>query len=215
VVEGVHHRASDAISTNMQDQRENAVAVLKDLCADAAEVYFCRGTAAHAGQDSCDEEAVAHACGAIPMTSAENGRPVYTRQIVTLKWNGLVIHAAHHVGTTSVHNGKTTALMAELGELRATAGQYGLRAPDVVLRSHRHDGGVAGSVSRYGMAWSISTPPWSGKNGFAYKVRSGRVSQLAVGGGIHEYSCGRFLPWIESYPIMPELPDLNEVVTDG
>jgi hypothetical protein len=201
VVEGVHHKASDALSINMTDQQNNAVDVLRELAADAAEVYFCRGTPAHAGQDSCFEEFVAQAVGAIP-----NGAGQYTRQVLDLRWHGLVIHAAHHIGTTGVHGGKATAPMAELAELRATAGQWGLRAPDIITRGHRHDAVVVGTPSRRGMAWSIATPGWQGKTGFAYKVRGGRVGQLHVGGGIHEFRGGRFLPWIESYAIAPELP---------
>ncbi len=212
-VEGVHHGAKDALSANIVDQQVNALDVLKDICDGAAEVYCCRGTPAHAGPDSEWEEPIAHNLGAIPNAAGQ-----YTRQVLDIEWNGLLLHAAHHIGTTGVHGGKATAPMGEMAELRATAGQWGLRAPDIITRGHRHDGVVVSTPSRYGMACSIATPGWQGKTGFAYKIRGGRVGQLTVGGGIHEYRDGRFMPWIEAYAIAPELPAMestNQGSDDG
>jgi len=203
-VEGVHHRNKDGLSINMVDQADNCVEVLSDICRNAAEVYFCRGTPAHAGADSEWEEHVAGRLGAIP---TEGG--AYTRQVWFYNWGGYLVHAAHHIGVTSVHASKATAPMAELAELRATAGQYGLRAPDMITRGHRHDGTIVGTPSNNGMAWSVTTPGWQGKTGFSYKVKSGRVGQLTVGGGIHHLKNGRIRPWIEAYAIAPELERLG------
>ena len=207
VIEGPpHHGNIDTLSANIKDQQDNAVEVLKDICSSAAEVYFIRGTGAHAGKDSEHEEAIAQRLGAIPVVSSASGHERYTRQILVLDFCGYVVHAAHHIGTTGTPAGRATAPMKEITNLRESAGAFGLRAPDVVTRGHRHVGTCAGDVTRNGMGWSITTPGWQGKTGFAYKTVGGRTEQLVVGGGIHEVRNGRFLPWVQGYAIMPDLP---------
>ena len=209
VIEGVHHGATDNLSANIGDQQTNAVNVLKDICAGAAEVYFVRGTGVHAGQDSEWEEPVARECGAIPVVHSATGQEAYTRQVLTFDFHGYIVHAAHHVGTTGVPNSRLTAIMRELANMREAAAAFGREAPDLVLRGHCHVGRAGGDVTYKGMAWTVSTPGWQGKTAFTYKTIGGRTGQLVVGGGIHEVANGRLMPWVQGYPIMPELPERN------
>lgn len=207
IVEGNHHGAIDTLSLNIKDQEDNAFDTLQDLFAGAAERYCVRGTPAHAGPDSVFEEPIAQRLGAIPTVSTVSGRESYTRHVVCIEWNGYLIHAAHHVSATGVAGSRTTGPMKEIVGLRESAAAFGRRAPDIILRGHCHTGAIAGDVTRYGMGFGITHPGWMGKNGYVYKLPGGRASQLVVGGGIHEYRTGRFLPWIQGYPIMPDLPE--------
>ena len=209
VIEGAHHQAKDSLSANIVDQQMNAIDVLKDITTSAAEVYFIRGTAAHAGQDSEWEEGIAQRCGAIPVVNKVTGQESYTRQTMVYDFHGYWVHVSHHIGTTGSPVSRLTGPMKVLTNLRETAAAYGLEPADLVTRGHCHVGRIGGDVTWKGMGWSVTTPGWQGKSGFAYKTVGGRTGQLVVGGGIHEVANGRLLPWVQGYPIMPELEGVN------
>lgn len=183
VVEGSHHRSKSALSANHHDQVNNSIALFKPISEKAARTYFVRGTPAHVGEDSEIEELVAAQCSAEPSPMGHRCHP-----LLVFKWNGLVVHAAHHIAATSVAASRATALMAELAELQRTAGAEMLEAPDIITRGHRHVGTFVGDCNHKGMAWSVTTPGWQGKTGYSTKVKGGRVSELRVGMILWKYS---------------------------
>lgn len=183
VVEGHHHRSKSALSANHHDQVYNSTELFKPLCDRASRTYFVRGTPAHVGEDSEIEEIVAGMCQAEKSAMGHRCHP-----LLVFKWNGLVFHVAHHIAGTSVAASRATALMSELVELQRTAGAEGLEAPDIVSRGHRHVGTMVSDCTHKGMAWSVATPGWQGKTGFAYKIKGGRVGELRVGLILWEYS---------------------------
>lgn len=198
-IEGHHHRAKDAISANINDQQENCVETWKPLIGKAEWLRCSRGTPAHAGEDSEHEEYIARTLGAEPDAL---GR--YTQAINRFFWQGNLVHLAHHIGTTGTSTRRATGPWGEIGELMYAASEVESRAPDIVLRGHRHVEHVAGEGSSRGMRWTAVNPPWVGPSGFAVKVRGGRTGNPRVGGVVFEkLKDGRTLGWCETYFLKP------------
>lgn len=194
-IEGHHHKAKDAISANINDQQKNCVETWSPLAEMAEYLITSRGTPAHAGEDSEYEEAIAQALGA-----REDAFGRYTQSIARFYWQDHLVHLAHHIGTTGTASRRATGPWGEIGELMYAASEVEGRAPDIILRGHRHVEHAAGEGSVRGMRWTCVNPPWVGPNGFAVKVRGGRTGNARVGGIIIEkMDDGRAFAWCETY----------------
>lgn len=183
MIEGQHHRTKETITANLTDQAINAVDVLKPHFSQAERSYWVKGTPAHGGEESENEEWVARECGGHPDSTGRRTWPM-----VNIIWNGLKVNIAHHISSSSVAASQATAPQAEMVELRNSAAQVGVRPPDIVTRGHRHRASMVGEASQNGTSWSVTTPGWQGKTGYAYKHKGGRVSVLNVGGILWEYN---------------------------
>ena len=165
VIDGKSHQSAQVWTDNMYYQREAAVTCLNEL-ADADEVFFIRGTAAHTGIMAQHEEAIADELVAEPC-------PEGTHSWWTLlaDFGGQLFDIAHHPQFNSrvpwMHGGAAVRLAS------AAVMQYGgrrQRIPDFVVRSHVHrfqDSGTNVMGCR-----GLILPCWQLRTEYAHRIAS-------------------------------------------
>lgn len=159
LVDGNHHRTTQLTDANVAIQQRIAEQVMAPLVAGSVGYYQIAGTEAHTGNGSCLEESVAKHLGAVPDAS---GR--YARQELWIEMGGKVVHFAHHIATSSATAYKSSPLMRLMAQAFADAGEWGLRPPDVCVRSHCHD---YTKVQRSNHT-VVTCPSWQGKSGWLW-----------------------------------------------
>jgi hypothetical protein len=181
VIEGVHHRATHPISQNIKDQLRIAEAAFGpevQRCRRTGGTYYhVRGTAAHVGESSVWEETLAETLGAKP-----NAQGQYARYDLWKRVGRALVHAMHHIGTTSSAAHEASAVNAELTAEYVEAARWRREPPDFVVRSHRHRSIAVDLDSAKGYAAAIVTPAWQGKTPFAWKIAGARISEPQFGG---------------------------------
>ena len=181
-IEGQHHRTTQTISGNIEDQIRCAETVLEPEVCKARLFDIVRGTPAHVGESGKDEEALAKALG------CEKRNGSHSRWEVNYDLNGYHIHAAHHIGTTMSVAYEHSALSRELMKMLVESAQWGDDHPDLMIRSHRHRYASAAIPTARGTAEILITPAWQLKTGFVWKVNV--LSRPQIGGvviGSDEY----------------------------
>ncbi len=170
LIEGVHHRKTQLISTNTKDHVKMVDAVIRPLAEKAKAFFVVRGTDSHVGDEGKDEDFLAWHLGA--RLNEETGSNSFYE--LNLEVGGVHIHFTHHIGTGQPH----TDVSAPQGQLTAQSieyGRVGWKQPDLQVRSHRHrytftelEGGRA----------LVTLPAWQVKTGWVYKKAPMSVSQL-------------------------------------
>ncbi len=173
IIEHVHHRTTALSSHNIATQKRLAREFLKPHCDRAAKYFQIKGTEAHAGQSAEDEEELAESLGAVRDESTGQ----YSRWELWIKLAKELIHFSHHLATTSSTAYESSAPMRELVAAFVEAGQWNMRPPTMIVRSHRH---------RYievkpPNARIVVTPAWQAKTPFVFKIDRMRAPQF---GGI-------------------------------
>jgi len=182
LTDGIPHRATTPISHNLNDQAIIAEACMKpvvELC--EGRYYQIRGTDAHVGKSSVEEERIGRALGAIKNEAGQSSHYELWKQC----GDGLV-HFSHHIGVTSSTHHELSALSSELSKMYTEAARWGTQPPQIIVRSHRHrynDGGMSAMSPGSGIRSShraivIVTPAWQGKTPFAWKVNRGGIPQF-------------------------------------
>jgi len=176
-IDGVHHNSTTQISHNIEDQKRIAEAILKPVAEKANRLFMIRGTEAHVGPSGVNEEALAKSLKAVP-----NDQGQYARHELWLRVGTALIHAMHHIGSTGSAAYESTAVHKEMTESFTESGRYGMEAPDVIVRSHRHRYFRTMFATHKGDAISVVTPGFQAKTPFAYKIPGGRISLPQFGG---------------------------------
>lgn len=195
VIEGVHHGSTTQISHNIGDQKRLAIQVLKPVVDRAVKYYSVRGTPAHVGQSSTEEEQVAKELGAVPNEAGQ-----HSRYELWLDLGGHLIHFLHHVGTTSSSAHEASAVNAELAAEFVEAARWGEKPPSVIIRSHRHRCIEVRIPTSVGYATATVTPAWQLRTPFSFKIAGARLSPPQIGGLVirldsegHPYT----IPWVK------------------
>lgn len=182
-IDGSHHRSTHQFTHNISTQLKCAHDILGPEVAKAERYYHVRGTEAHVGSSGQDEENLARMLGA---TESPEGN--YSRYEL---WKTLshpdgdvdfLIHALHHIGTTSSAAYEATAPQRELINAFSDAARWDDRPPDAVVRSHRHRYVKTEVPSDRGRAISFTTPAWQGKTPFTFRKAGARQQQPQFGG---------------------------------
>lgn len=180
-IDGVHHGSTTQISQNIQDQLTIAVSVLQPivaLCqASGGAYYHIRGTASHVGPSSIYDEQLAQSLGAAPNADGQ-----YARYDLWKRVGSALVHLMHHIGTTASSAHEASAVNAELTAEFVEAARWGQRAPDFIVRSHRHRSIAVDLDSVRGYAAAIVTPGWQGKTPYAWKIAGARLATPQFGG---------------------------------
>lgn len=176
-IDGQHHGSKTQITPNHADQEAIAYEVLAPIRERAEAMWMVRGTEAHVGQSAENEERLARRLGCV-----RNPSGAATHYEVWIRVGHGLVHATHHVGTTSSMAYETSALMREYSEMMTDAGRWHLEPPDVAIRSHRHRmcKVEVPTANVYGVIFT--TPAWQAKTPFAYKVA--RVGAPQFGGAL-------------------------------
>ena len=176
-VEGVHHRATTQITQNMAGQSRIAEECLRYAASKAAAVYLVRGTEAHVGQSAEHEETLGRALGATP---TEYG--LYSQWQLVMQLGDYVVDFQHHIAAVNSNAYETTALQKEFVIACEEAGRWERRAPDCIVRSHRHRLAKTEIPTARGSGIVVTTPGWQLKTPFTYRLPGGRQSMPQFGG---------------------------------
>lgn len=179
-IDGVHHGAVTQFTHNLQDQRLVYRAVMQPFVEEADCYFHVRGTEVHGGQSGQDEEALAESLEAVP--DERTGH--HARWNLWLEMGGVLIHAKHHIGTSTSEVGSSTALKREITLSLAEAARMGKPIPRVIIRSHRHIPDLVERPSPGGSIYCVVTPGWQIVSPFAWRLPGSRQT-LGEFGGVH------------------------------
>jgi hypothetical protein len=175
-VEGSHHGTTGTISNNLKDQVNHAIEIFSPEIEKCSEVYFLRGTPAHSGEASQQEEYLARILNAKPDKYGK-----YTRNELWLHIGDKLAHFTHHVGTCGAASSEPNAVFRELIECYIDSAKIGKEAPSLVVRAHRHKYIKIEVPDSKGRAIALSLPSWQLKTQFVYKI-STRNQSPQIGG---------------------------------
>jgi hypothetical protein len=167
IVDGSHHGTTTVVTNNLTIQQRIAKVGMERPLQLCSAYYQIRGTEAHVGQSACSEESIAEHLGAVQLP---NGGP-YSRWQLWVELGDELIHFSHHIGTTSSTSYESSAVMREIVAAFVEAGQWGVRPPTMVVRSHRHR--YIEVKTHHGRG--IVTPAWQTKTPFVFKIDRLRV----------------------------------------
>lgn len=173
IVDGDHHGTLQLVTANITEQRRHAVEVVRPFIELCDVKFVLRGTDAHAGESSQDDEDVAAAIGAEATPTGES-----SWYELRLDLGGVLVDCAHHcsAGNRAWTAGSAAVRIATEAVLYAAA--HGERPPDLVLRSHVHRYHDSGDMVR--PTRCIISPAWQLRTAFAYR----KALQPADIGGI-------------------------------
>ncbi len=187
-LDGVHHDSTTQWSHNLADQERHCVKIMQSLrAADGTypwrNLYWIRGTEAHAGKSGANEERIAQAMNAV---ANEEGR--YSRDELWLSINrgelSLPCHFLHHIGTTGSAQHEASAVNAELTAMFTDAGRWQRHPPAVVVRGHRHREIEVRVPCLWGQGIGFTTPGWQLKTPHAFRIAGARVTSPQIGGSL-------------------------------
>lgn len=176
-VEGVHHKATSQVTHNMAGQSRIAEECLRVPASMASAVYMVRGTEAHVGQSAEHEEQLGRALGVTPTRDG-----LYSRWQLVLQLGPYVVDFQHHIASVNSNAYETTALQKEFVIACEEAGRWNRRAPDCIVRSHRHRLAKTEVPTASGSGVVVTTPGWQLKTPFTYRLPGGRQSLPQFGG---------------------------------
>lgn len=185
--DGVHHNSTTQITHNLNDQKKIAKNVLDPIVSQCSgNFYMIRGTEAHVGQSGENEETLAKELGAIPeiLGVDEEGQKIlnYARWLMWIELGEGLVHATHHIGTTGSTAYESTAPMGELANAFSEAGRWNERAPNVIIRSHRHRAIQVEVPTESGYGICAVTPGWQLSTPFVHRIVGGRMTTPQFGG---------------------------------
>ena len=166
LIEGKGERSgsTEMLTADRHEQAEMADAGVRQLFYRGnrrPKVFISYGTASHTGKSEDFERNAAVSLGAEDITGEGN-----------INLRGLIVNYKHHVGSSSIPHGRFTAIARDKlwNTLWALRGEY--PRADVLIRSHVHYHGFAGTVNSLAM----TTPALQGYGSkFGSRVPSGIV----------------------------------------
>ena len=158
-IEGRHHGTTQLVHADPSVQARIAVGCLKPLAELANRVFLTVGTNVHVGSSeySIGDKLNAEKHPDTDLRAAQNWQ---------IDYNGCLVSARHHIGTSGRAALYATQLSVRLAEERTQALNAGHRVPDFLVRSHRHTAGYYAS----GSAGIITTPAWQVLTEHGHKV---------------------------------------------
>lgn len=175
-IDGRHHGTTTLVSQNISDQKRHAVQLLAPKLKKATHYFHLRGTSAHSGEAGEWENDLAKMLGATP-----NELGNYARYDLWSRVGDGLIHAMHHIGTTSALRNKTTPIQNEIEQELAQAALMNYEPPDVVCRGHAHSYAETKTASMRGRISGVVVPSWQGKGSYAWRGAGMRTSQPWMG----------------------------------
>jgi len=207
VIQGVNMRDGQLITNKIDIQVQAAQKLLAPLIERFDKFYMIRGTEWHEGKASEHVEILGQLLGAEPDPASGQ----YSRWEMYLEVApDVVIHTAHHIGTSSVPWYEATVPLRELLMQLAELSRFFVdKAPQVklVMRSHRHRGiGVWAppDIQVY------VTPAWQLKTAFAHKRATATLPQ--IGYMLVEWDGTDLTVKPRVYPLPP--PDIERLPTE-
>jgi hypothetical protein len=172
-VDGDHHHTPQIVSKNLATTQSMIAqkALLPALTLEPSAIVFVRGTEAHVGNGAEFEEKLARDLGAVE--NAETGARSHWH--FQAESNGVLLDFAHHGRLGQRPWTKTTGPSTLAAQIALAAAQQGVRAPDLVVRSHYHQG--ADSFDNFAVR-VIQTRGWQLSTAFVHRVAAGSIPQI-------------------------------------
>ena len=164
VIEGIHHRSPEVISTYWEEHLAIAEECLAPVAKKANETYVVKGTECHTLEL---ENTLADRLGAVEGVAKE-------------KWLfemcGNLIDATHHISATGRSYLEGSALSIFMGNARQSYARAGHRVPEIFIRAHRHTPGYFTD----GRGCISVTGAFQGLTRYAHKVVPDAISCPSV-----------------------------------
>jgi len=177
-IDGMHHNSVTQVTNNLTFQKRAAMSMLRPQAEKAAKYYHIRGTEAHVGQSGAEEESLARELGAIP-----NAVGQYARYELWLELGPALVHVSHHIGTSGSSAYESTAVMREMTNAFVEAGRWDDRAPNFLVRSHRHRNCEVRIPNALSYATAFVTSGWQLRTPLVFRL-SNKMSQPMMGGSV-------------------------------
>lgn len=182
-IDGQVKETAQVFTTSRKVQRDAAIECLEPLIKTADRLFVVRGTAAHVGKISENEEQIGEDLG-----SEQSPEGTYSWYQVTAEWGGMLFDISHHPpgrgGRPWTRGGAAVRLAAEA----VHAGGRGERIPDLVIRSHTHL--YEDSYLNVEGCRGIITPGWQLRTEYGWRIAG---QQPAIGGLIMEVAAGELV----------------------
>lgn len=180
IIDGIHHNTVNILSNSWAVQEQAAIEhllAIRKLCpVKINEIYVVKGTEVHTGPAGESEDRIARAIGAVPNEIGD-----YADYQWRLDVDGVLFQFAHHIGVTSSAAYESSAPMRELVAAMIEASQWGLKLPNVLVRSHRHRFIEVPIVNDCGRIRAVITPSWQLRTPHVEKIDRMRMPHI---GGI-------------------------------
>jgi len=177
IIDYQHHGSTTQVSQNPADQKRIALEVFRPIVDKCNRFFVVRGTEAHSGKSSHEEETIARELGA---EVDEIGN--YSRDVLDIRCGSALCNFMHTIGTTGSSQAETGAIMKELTESWVEAARWRDEPYDFIIRSHRHRHAGIWVPTAKTYAWSFTTPAWQGKTPFASRIVGARQQRPQFGG---------------------------------
>lgn len=175
ITEGKHHESVQNTTDNLGIHARAAIELLEEPRNNARQCWIVRGTRAHVGPAAGLEEAIAQA-----LRTDTDDKTVRSHWELWGEWGPTVVHACHHIGTTTSTAYELSALSRELAANLSEAAQWGFRPADLLIRSHRHRCSWGGFPTERGDAEVVVLPAWQLHTEYAWKSHSLRLPQIGA-----------------------------------
>ena len=197
-LEGDHHRTKSAISLNVNDQLNIALATLRPVKEHAKAIYMIRGTRSHGGQSSENEETLARELGVVQDKKSK----VFCRPALNLTVENVLFNVSHYIGVSGSTQYESSALMQEATRVFVECGRWKKPLPDVIVRSHRHRHLSLPIKTSSGKTTIFVTPAWQLKTDYVYHIVGGGVATPQIGGSLvtvdgSDYQDEHFVKFVE------------------
>lgn len=206
IADGRHHNSTSQATQNLADQEKMSVSTFAPIVERATHFFMTRGTPVHTGESAENEERIAKSLGAIPDRDGH-----YCRSELWLQIGNGLVHFLHHIGTAGSAAYESSALMREYSESCVEAGRWGLKAPDVVVRSHRHRHLEIRCPNRNGYGTVFTTAGWQLKTPFVFKIAGGRLTLPQMGGSLIRWGDEELYTRHKTWNIERDNPEVLEI----
>jgi hypothetical protein len=163
LVDGTNHETTQLVTSNIKDQRRMAVKALEPLRKRAAHLFVIRGTGAHVGAASQDDDAVGERLKATPTPEGD-----FAWWELRASFGDVLFDISHHIGGTArpwTAGGPAVRLAAQVVMLAAGAGEP---VPQLVIRSHVHR--YHDSFSNVPGCRALTCPAWQLRTEYGYRI---------------------------------------------
>jgi hypothetical protein len=191
MIDGTNARAQ-LCTDDEEEQEDAALELLRPWTVGATQVRGLKGTEWHVGKGGKWDGALYKALGATP-----DKHKNFARDDDWLRDDGLLCHAAHHIGTTNVPASVMTPMTKEYNEAMRASFEHNYPKPNWIVRAHSHYYRCVPFGE--GKTHVVSLPGWQAKTGYAHKNSRGApfsigLFLLIVDGGIVEPHA-KIYPW--------------------
>lgn len=176
-VDGSHHQTSQIVTTNLPAiQHEIALKTIQPaLDLNPKRLIVIRGTEVHVGGSGAHEEALAKAVGCKTIDNDKTG--AHSHWHWQAESEGVLMDFAHHGSVGKLPHTRSNAAKTLAVKIMVAAAKHGTRIPDVVYRSHAHQG--CDTFSEFPCR-VIQTRAWQLSTAYVERIAAGSLPEIGA-----------------------------------